>query len=284
MRRLRGWDRSARSSACHQVPSTWRRSTPAPRPARPGGKDAARDSRHETGDELADLQERLFAEATVDGSPRRVLLVLQGMDCSGKDGAIKRGLGGMNPKWMRHHGLRHADGGGARAPLPVAHPQGAAAAGDVGVFDRSHYEDVVAVRARELVARGGLAAALRRDQRVRARARRGRLHDHQGLPAHLAASTSSTASCAAWTASTSAGSSTRATSRTASAGTTSRPPTRRRSSAATRRRPVVRRAGRPQVVPDVGGRPSCCWRRCASSTRSSRSGRSSTSPRSSGSA
>ena len=36
----------------------------------------------------------------VEDSRRRLLLVLQGMDASGKDGVIKRGLGGMNPKWL----------------------------------------------------------------------------------------------------------------------------------------------------------------------------------------
>src|SRR5690349_10978602 len=74
-------------------------------PGDPGGKEAAAAAREETGRELADLQERLIAEAEVEGSPRRVLLVLQGMDCSGKDGVIKRGLGGMNPKWLHVRGF-----------------------------------------------------------------------------------------------------------------------------------------------------------------------------------
>ncbi len=40
---------------------------------------------------MADLQEQLYAEAEAEGSRRRVLLVLQGMDASGKDGVIKNG-------------------------------------------------------------------------------------------------------------------------------------------------------------------------------------------------
>jgi PPK2 family polyphosphate:nucleotide phosphotransferase len=116
-----------------------------------GGKKAATEAREKTGSELADLQERLVAEAEVEDSRRRVLLVLQGMDTSGKDGVIKRGLGGMNAKWLditgfgpptdeekRHHFLWRI-----RRALPEP--------GHVGVFDRSHYEDVVAVRARELL-------------------------------------------------------------------------------------------------------------------------------------
>jgi PPK2 family polyphosphate:nucleotide phosphotransferase len=115
-----------------------------------GGKQAATKAREDTGSELADLQERLVAEAEVEDAKRRVLLVLQGMDTSGKDGVIKRGLGGMNAKWLditgfgppteeerEHHFLWRI-----RRALPEN--------GHVGVFDRSHYEDVVAVRARGL--------------------------------------------------------------------------------------------------------------------------------------
>jgi PPK2 family polyphosphate:nucleotide phosphotransferase len=120
-------------------------------PGDPGGKAAATAAREETGRELADLQERLFAMAEAESSPRRLLLVLQGMDASGKDGAIKRGLGGMNPKWLRIKGfeapteeeLRHHFLWRIRREVP--------APGYVGVFDRSHYEDVVAVRVRGLV-------------------------------------------------------------------------------------------------------------------------------------
>jgi PPK2 family polyphosphate:nucleotide phosphotransferase len=119
-----------------------------------GGKEAARAERQEIGNELADLQERLFAEAEVEDSPRRVLLVLQGMDTSGKDGVIKRGLGGMNAKWLgitgfkqpteeerEHHFLWRI-----RRALPEP--------GQIGVFGRSHYEDVIVPRVH-----GGLTEA-----------------------------------------------------------------------------------------------------------------------------
>jgi PPK2 family polyphosphate:nucleotide phosphotransferase len=101
--------------------------------------------------ELGDLQERLWAQAYRTGDRSRVLVVLQGMDCSGKDGAIKKGLQGTNPKWLhvasfgrpteeekRHHFLWRI-----RKQLPVP--------GQIGVFDRSHYEDVLVVRVRGLV-------------------------------------------------------------------------------------------------------------------------------------
>jgi PPK2 family polyphosphate:nucleotide phosphotransferase len=79
-----------------------------------------------------------------------LLVVLQGMDTSGKDGAIKKGLRGTNPKWLHiasfgkptdeelaHHFLWRI-----RKQLPPP--------GMIGVFDRSHYEDVLVVRARGL--------------------------------------------------------------------------------------------------------------------------------------
>lgn len=120
--------------------------------SKPGadGKDEARDAREEIGSELADLQERLFAESEVEGSRRRVLLILQGMDTSGKDGAIKRGLGGMNPKWLDIMGFGPPTKQEQRHDFLWRIRTGLPAPGHVGVFDRSHYEDVLAVRVREL--------------------------------------------------------------------------------------------------------------------------------------
>lgn len=121
------------------------------RPLDPGGEEAATAAREDIGRELADLQERLVAEATVHGARRRVLLVLQGMDASGKDGIIKRSLGGMNPKWLDITGF------GAPSKEELAHHflwrirRAQPRPGHVGVFDRSHYEDVIVVRVRELV-------------------------------------------------------------------------------------------------------------------------------------
>jgi PPK2 family polyphosphate:nucleotide phosphotransferase len=117
----------------------------------PGGKEETIAQREQVGKVLADLQERLYAMAQAEGSPKRLLLILQGMDASGKDGAIKRGLGGMNPTWMRitsfgpptEEELRHHYLWRIRRALPGP--------GVVGVFDRSHYEDVLAVRVRHLV-------------------------------------------------------------------------------------------------------------------------------------
>jgi PPK2 family polyphosphate:nucleotide phosphotransferase len=120
-------------------------------PGSPDGKAAATRAREEVGHRLADLQEQLFAMAETEDSSKRLLIVLQGMDTSGKDGAIKRGLGGMNPKWLHIKGFeapteeeeRHHFLWRIRRELP--------APGIVGVFDRSHYEDVLVVRVHDLV-------------------------------------------------------------------------------------------------------------------------------------
>jgi PPK2 family polyphosphate:nucleotide phosphotransferase len=95
--------------------------------------------------ELGTLQERLWAERR-----RSLLVVLQGMDTSGKDGTVKHVLGAMNPggtevanfKAPTPEELRHDFLWRVRKELPEA--------GEVTVFNRSHYEDVVAVRVWEL--------------------------------------------------------------------------------------------------------------------------------------
>ena len=100
--------------------------------------------------ELAELQERLYAEG-VGGGQRSLLLLLQGMDTSGKDGTVRRVMGSMNPagvvitsfkkptaEELAHDFLWRVD-----KALPPS--------GMVGVFNRSQYEDVLVVRVHELV-------------------------------------------------------------------------------------------------------------------------------------
>ncbi|MGC4111688.1 MAG: polyphosphate kinase 2 family protein [Nocardioides sp.] len=109
------------------------------------GKKQGEAALAELGAELSDLQERLWAERGT-GSSRRVLLVLQGMDTSGKGGVLRHTVGLVDPQGvkitsfkaptkeeLRHHFLW-------RIRNAVPHP------GYLGVFDRSHYEDVLIVR------------------------------------------------------------------------------------------------------------------------------------------
>lgn len=99
---------------------------------------------------LAELQEQLYAEGRTGGS-RSLLLVLQGMDTAGKGGTVKHVLGLTNPMGVRYHAFgvptpeerEHHFLWRVRRQLP--------APGSIGVFDRSHYEDVLVVRVRQLV-------------------------------------------------------------------------------------------------------------------------------------
>jgi len=100
--------------------------------------------------EVTDLQERLYAESR-GGGRRRVLVVLQGMDTSGKGGAIKAldriteplgtriaQFGAPTKAELKKHYLWRIE---QKLPPP----------GTIGVFDRSHYEDVLVVRVRNFV-------------------------------------------------------------------------------------------------------------------------------------
>src|SRR5687767_14343882 len=67
-------------------------------------KESAKAQMAVIGDELAVLQEQLFAEGRTGGR-RRVLVVLQGMDTSGKGGAVKNVIGHVNPAGVRVTGF-----------------------------------------------------------------------------------------------------------------------------------------------------------------------------------
>ena len=73
---------------------------PAATPIGPRSKSAARKAVTALSGRLLGLQARLLAQGR-SGNPRRVLLILQGMDTCGKDGVIKNVLGGLNPVGLR---------------------------------------------------------------------------------------------------------------------------------------------------------------------------------------
>jgi PPK2 family polyphosphate:nucleotide phosphotransferase len=135
-----------------QVPSGPVDLTAIPTDATPGftgDKDAGQAELYEMGDELADLQERLWAEGK-SGGKRRILLVLQGMDTSGKGGTLRHTVGLVDPQGVRITSFKaptdeeRAQDFLWRIRKAVPEP------GYIGVFDRSHYEDVLIARVREL--------------------------------------------------------------------------------------------------------------------------------------
>ena len=120
--------------------------------ATPGFDGAKRDGEEALAEGaaiLADLQERLFAAGML-GDRRSVLLVLQAMDTAGKGGIVTHVVGQMNLGGVRYAGFKKP------TQLELAHDflwriwNHVPAAGEVGVFDRSHYEDVLIGRVRGL--------------------------------------------------------------------------------------------------------------------------------------
>src|SRR6476620_6666824 len=110
------------------------------------GKDEGKVRLAALTDELSSFQARLYAEGK-----QSVLLVLQGLDASGKDGTIRHVFTGVNPQGC------HVTSFKAPTPSELAHdflwrvhaecPE----RGMIGVFNRSHYEDIVTVRVLGLV-------------------------------------------------------------------------------------------------------------------------------------
>jgi len=119
-------------------------------PAFDGSKSDGKAALKLLGPRLADLQERLFAEGRTGGT-RRVLLVLQGMDTSGKGGTVRHVVGEVDPQGVSITAFK------APTKEELAHDflwrikRRLPEPGIIGVFDRSHYEDVVVVRVEKLV-------------------------------------------------------------------------------------------------------------------------------------
>lgn len=116
-----------------------------------GSKADAAPVQADRSDRLAELQEMLYASSKGADDSRSVLLVLQGMDAAGKGGIVKHVVGAVNPMGVRYTAfgkptqeeLAHDFLWRIRRALPPA--------GHIGVFDRSHYEDVLIVRVHDLV-------------------------------------------------------------------------------------------------------------------------------------
>ena len=117
-----------------------------------GSRSDAVEIQAERNQRLAGLQEMLYADGKGGGN-RSLLLVLQGMDTAGKGSIVKKVLSGTNPMAIRYTGFgppteeerSHHFLWRINNALPPA--------GHIGVFDRSHYEDVLVVRVHELVPR-----------------------------------------------------------------------------------------------------------------------------------
>jgi len=120
---------------------------PQSTPGFDGDKAAGEAELAEGAAEFAELQEKLFAES-LNGGKRSLLLVLQGMDTSGKGGIVGHVVGQVNPQGVKAFAFKsptdeeksHDFLWRVRRQLPPP--------GFLGVFDRSHYEDVLIHRVR----------------------------------------------------------------------------------------------------------------------------------------
>ena len=108
-------------------------------------KDGAKEVLRELNDRLDLLQRRLYAEGS-----RSLLLVLQGLDASGKDGVIRSVFKEVSPQGCRVVSFKAPTSSElAHDYLWRVHSQ-LPARGELGIFNRSHYEDIVTVRMRQL--------------------------------------------------------------------------------------------------------------------------------------
>jgi PPK2 family polyphosphate:nucleotide phosphotransferase len=97
-------------------------------------------------DRLDGLQRRLYAEGT-----RALLVVLQGRDASGKDGTLRRVFGPLDPLGVAATSFKAPTEEELRHDFLWRIHRAVPARGTIGVFNRSHYEDVLVVRVRRLV-------------------------------------------------------------------------------------------------------------------------------------
>ena len=95
---------------------------------------------------LADLQYLLYAE-----NKRALLVVLQAMDAGGKDGTIRHVMSGVNPQGCRVTGFKVPSAEEADHDFLWRIHNAVPRKGEIGIFNRSHYEDVLVVRVKELV-------------------------------------------------------------------------------------------------------------------------------------
>lgn len=114
-------------------------------------KQWGRNELETIGADLARSQEKLFASGKAGGLRSRVLLVLQAMDCGGKDGTVKKVAGTMNPQGLSIVGFGKPTPEESRHDFLWRIRRALPAPGQIGVFNRSHYEDVLIVRVHGLV-------------------------------------------------------------------------------------------------------------------------------------
>ena len=119
---------------------------PGGTPAAPGAKKKTEEASEKLHERLIGLQERLWAE-----DRRSVLLVLQAMDGGGKDGAIRKVFSGVNPQGCVVTSFKVPSEEERQHDFLWRIHKAVPRRGEIGIFNRSHYEDVGIVRVKKLV-------------------------------------------------------------------------------------------------------------------------------------
>ncbi|REF31347.1 polyphosphate kinase 2 family protein [Calidifontibacter indicus] len=115
-----------------------------------GDKAEAAEVLADSDAEIDDLQERLYANGK-DGDGPSVLLVVQGMDTSGKGGIMRHVVGSVDPQGVSLTSFKSPTAEEKKHPFLWRIRKGLPEPGMIAVFDRSHYEDVLIVRVHNLV-------------------------------------------------------------------------------------------------------------------------------------
>ena len=119
---------------------------PSSTPGAPGDEAATVATLPAFHEKLATLQDRLWAEHR-----RSLLVVLQALDAGGKDGTVRHVFQGVNPQGTRVTSFKAPVGEEAEHDFLWRVHRVAPRAGEIGIFNRSHYEDVLAARVLSLV-------------------------------------------------------------------------------------------------------------------------------------
>ena len=113
----------------------------------PGNKELTLATCEELVAKLGEWQTKLWAEGK-----QSLLVVLQAMDAGGKDGTIRKVLTGVNPQGVKVASFKAPTSRGTlRTTSCGASTPHAPAQGEIGIFNRSHYEDVLVVRVNQIV-------------------------------------------------------------------------------------------------------------------------------------
>lgn len=129
---------------------------PRATPGFTGDKADAKAAMSDLAELLSEFQERLFANGRSGGN-RRILLVLQGMDTSGKGGVMRHAVGLFDPQGVRIKSFKTPTAEEKRNGFLWRIRRELPEAGMIGIFDRSHYEDVLIARVRGLAAASTIA-------------------------------------------------------------------------------------------------------------------------------